>query len=180
MDNSTPSFPVLHYLPEFTQTRVHWVGDAWGRRESSVTQILDWCLRVTRTHIRENTVHAYVSHMHTQCLIHWYFPGGNPWLSTWGSTLFWRIKSSVNLVPHFTSLIALNGVFCVYSPVLEGRTERWVSNTQQEMLHCFKSALIHYPLIFPNKRLPDKAAKDSEWNKWHHPQDKGCKENDIC
>ena len=24
----TPGFPVLHYLPEFAQTRVHWVSDA--------------------------------------------------------------------------------------------------------------------------------------------------------
>ena len=28
MDCSTPGFPVLHYLPEFAQIRVHWVGDA--------------------------------------------------------------------------------------------------------------------------------------------------------
>ena len=28
MDCSTPSFPVLHCLPEFAQTRVHWVDDA--------------------------------------------------------------------------------------------------------------------------------------------------------
>ena len=28
MDCSTPSFPVHHGLPEFTQTHVHWVGDA--------------------------------------------------------------------------------------------------------------------------------------------------------
>ena len=28
MHCSTPSFPVLHYLPEFAQTHVHWVGDA--------------------------------------------------------------------------------------------------------------------------------------------------------
>ena len=28
MDCSTPSSPVLHCLPEFTQTPVHWVGDA--------------------------------------------------------------------------------------------------------------------------------------------------------
>ena len=28
MDCSTPGFPVLHYLLEFTQTHVHWVGDA--------------------------------------------------------------------------------------------------------------------------------------------------------
>ena len=28
MDCSTPGFPVLHYLPEFAQTHVHWVSDA--------------------------------------------------------------------------------------------------------------------------------------------------------
>ena len=28
MDGSRPGFPVHHQLPEFTQTRVHWVGDA--------------------------------------------------------------------------------------------------------------------------------------------------------
>ena len=28
MDCSTPGFPVLHHLLEFTQTHVHWVGDA--------------------------------------------------------------------------------------------------------------------------------------------------------
>ena len=28
MNCSTPSFPVLHYLPEFAQTNVHWVDDA--------------------------------------------------------------------------------------------------------------------------------------------------------
>ena len=28
MDCSTPGFPVLHHLPEFAQTLVHWVGDA--------------------------------------------------------------------------------------------------------------------------------------------------------
>ena len=27
MDHSTPGFPVLHYLPEFAQTHVHWVSD---------------------------------------------------------------------------------------------------------------------------------------------------------
>ena len=28
MDCSTPGFPVLHHLPEFPQTQVHWVNDA--------------------------------------------------------------------------------------------------------------------------------------------------------
>ena len=28
MDCSKSAFPVLHYLPAFAQTHVHWVGDA--------------------------------------------------------------------------------------------------------------------------------------------------------
>ena len=28
MNHSTPGLPILHQLPEFTQTHVHWVGDA--------------------------------------------------------------------------------------------------------------------------------------------------------
>ena len=28
MDCSTPVFPILHYLPEFAQTHVHWIDDA--------------------------------------------------------------------------------------------------------------------------------------------------------
>ena len=28
VDCSTPGFPVVHYLPGFAQTHVHWVGDA--------------------------------------------------------------------------------------------------------------------------------------------------------
>ena len=28
MDCSTPGFPVLHHLPEFAQTHVHWISDA--------------------------------------------------------------------------------------------------------------------------------------------------------
>ena len=28
MNRSTPGFPVHHQLPEFTQTHIHWVGDA--------------------------------------------------------------------------------------------------------------------------------------------------------
>ena len=36
MDCCTPSFPVLHYLPEFAQTHVHWIGDAIQPSHSSV------------------------------------------------------------------------------------------------------------------------------------------------
>ena len=34
MDGSTPGFLVLHHLPEFVQTQVHWLGPLWAK----------WCL----------------------------------------------------------------------------------------------------------------------------------------
>ena len=34
---NTPCFPVLHYLPEFAQARVHWVGDAIQPSHSLLT-----------------------------------------------------------------------------------------------------------------------------------------------
>ena len=37
MDCNTPGFPVLHCLPEFAQTHVHWVGEAIQSISSSVT-----------------------------------------------------------------------------------------------------------------------------------------------
>ena len=31
LDGSTPGFPVLHYLLEFVQTQVHWLGPLWAK-----------------------------------------------------------------------------------------------------------------------------------------------------
>jgi len=38
MNHSTPGFPVHHQLPEFTQTHIHWVGDAIQPCPSEVKQ----------------------------------------------------------------------------------------------------------------------------------------------
>ena len=40
MDCSPPGFPVLHYLPEFAQTHVHWVGEAIRQCVHSKVQTL--------------------------------------------------------------------------------------------------------------------------------------------
>ena len=42
MDCSTPSFPVVHYLPEFSQTHIHWVGDAIQLSDSLLFPSLPW------------------------------------------------------------------------------------------------------------------------------------------
>ena len=38
MDCSMPGFPILHCLPEFTQTRVHWVGQKYNHKKFTSTQ----------------------------------------------------------------------------------------------------------------------------------------------
>ena len=43
-NRSMPGFPVLHYLPEFAQTHVHWVSDAIQPSQSSVTSF-SFCLQ---------------------------------------------------------------------------------------------------------------------------------------
>ena len=40
VDCSTPGFPVLHYLREFAQTHVHWVGDAIQPSRLCCTRLL--------------------------------------------------------------------------------------------------------------------------------------------
>ena len=37
VDYSTPGFPILHYLPEFTQAHVHWVGGCHPSFSSSAS-----------------------------------------------------------------------------------------------------------------------------------------------
>ena len=41
MNHSTPGLPVLHQLPEFTQTHIHRVSDAgkdWGQEEKGTAE----------------------------------------------------------------------------------------------------------------------------------------------
>ena len=45
MDFSTPAFPLQHQLSEFTQTHVHWVGDAIQLSHPVIpfSSLLKWC-----------------------------------------------------------------------------------------------------------------------------------------
>ena len=45
MNHSTPGFPVHHQLPEFTQTHIHWVGDAIQPSISSSVIPFSSCLQ---------------------------------------------------------------------------------------------------------------------------------------
>ena len=55
MDCSTPSFLVLHYLPEFAQAHVHWVGDAIQPSHSVIP--FSSCSPSIRVFSNESTLH---------------------------------------------------------------------------------------------------------------------------
>ena len=56
MDCGTPSFPVLHYLPEFAQTHVHWVDDA--------SVVMGWVSHTNSNNFLLNTLHKWRKKWH--------------------------------------------------------------------------------------------------------------------
>ena len=66
MDCSTPGFPVHHQLPEFTQTHVHWVGDAIQPSHPLLSAFLPSIFSSMR-------VFSNVSVLHTRWSKYWSF-----------------------------------------------------------------------------------------------------------
>ena len=65
MDCSTPGIPVLHHLPEFAQTHVHWVDDAIQQshslsRRDQFTHLLSSSFRSTYYFPREAQLSQYL------------------------------------------------------------------------------------------------------------------------
>ena len=54
---STPGFPVLHYLPEFAHTHVHWVSDAIQLSHPQLPPLLPPILPSIRVYSNESNLH---------------------------------------------------------------------------------------------------------------------------
>ena len=77
MDCSTPGLPVHHHLPEFTQTYVHWVGDAIQPSHSlspsspltfNLCQHQDLFKWVSSSHQRAKILEFQLQHQSFQCI----------------------------------------------------------------------------------------------------------------
>ena len=55
MDCKLPDVPVLHYLPEFAQTHVHWIGDAI-QPSHSLSSLSPLALKISQHQIFSNTL----------------------------------------------------------------------------------------------------------------------------
>ena len=67
MDCSRPIFPVLHYLPVFTQTHVHWIGDAMQPSHSL------WSSSPRALNLSQHHCHSNKSALNIRWLKHWSF-----------------------------------------------------------------------------------------------------------
>ena len=65
MDCSTPDLPVHHRLPEFTQTHVHWVGDAI-QPSHSLSSPSTPALNLSQPQVRASSLVAKVSELQLQ------------------------------------------------------------------------------------------------------------------
>ena len=74
MDYSIQGSPVLHYLPEFAQIHVHWVGDAIELTISSSVTPFSFCLQRTeepgglQSMESQRAGHVWVTDTFTMCL----------------------------------------------------------------------------------------------------------------
>ena len=108
MDCSTPGFPVLHYIPEFAQTHVHWVGDVIQPSHSlsppspptlNLSQhqgLFQW---VSSSHQVAKVMGLQLQHQSFQCVQGW-FPLGLTGLISLQSKGLPRIFSSTILQKH--------------------------------------------------------------------------------
>ena len=108
MDCSMPGFPVLHYLPEFAQTHVHWVSDAIQPSPYTyaliyighVFVLFKWdlfiCIPFSKTNFPHLTVHHGNSWESTGIALTHFFE----WLHTTplcghSPTYYWTIELSI-------------------------------------------------------------------------------------
>ena len=66
-DCSRPGFPVLHYLPVFTQTHVHWMGDTMQPSHSL------WSPSPLALNLSQHHCHSNESELHIRWLKYWSF-----------------------------------------------------------------------------------------------------------
>ena len=140
MDCSTPGFSVLHYLPEFAQTHVHWFGDAIQKSHSLLPRSPP-ALNLFRIFSTKSTLHikwpkygvsalASVLPMNIQDR----FPLGLAGLISLQSRGILRVFSSTT-IKNITSL----ALSLLYGPALTSVHDYWKNRSFNSMYLCWRS-----------------------------------------
>ena len=140
MDCSTPGLPVHHQLPEFTQTHVHWVGDAIQPSIlhhpilllpsifPSIRIFFQW---VSFSHqvARVSSFDISLSNEH---------PGLISFRMDWLDLLAVQETQESSLTPQFKSIDSLALRF-LYSPTLTSMYDQWKNHSFDYMDLCWQS-----------------------------------------
>ena len=143
MDCSTPGLPVHHQLLEFTQTHVHWVGDAIQPSHplscpsplsfnlSQHQGLFKW---VSSLHQMAKVLDFQLQHQSFQ----WIFR--TDFLSDWlvGSLCSPRNSQVSSPTPQFKSINS-SALSFLYSPTLTSIHDYWKNHSLDYMDHCWQS-----------------------------------------
>ena len=119
MDCSTPGLPVPHQLPEFTQTHVHWVGDAIQPSHPLSSSSPAFNLSQHQGLFKR----VSSSHQVAKVLEFWLF--ATPWTAAYKAPLSFTISQSLLKFMPVTSTISSSAVlfsFCQH----QGALFQWI------------------------------------------------------
>ena len=124
MNCSTPGLPVLHQLPEFIQTHVHWVGDAIQPshplshfQSFPASGSFQW---VSSSHQVAKVLEFQLQHQSLQ----WIFRTDLLWDGLVGSPCYRRDSQESSLTPQFKSINS-SALSFLYSPALTSIHNYW-------------------------------------------------------
>ena len=143
MDCSMPGFPVLHYLPQFAQTHIHWVSDAIQPSHPLLPpSLLVLNLSQHRLFAKESVLclrwpkyWSFSSSIILPMNIQGWFPLGlTRFLSPWGP----RDSEESSPAPQFENINSLV-ISLLYSTTLTSVHDYWKSHSFDYMDLCWQS-----------------------------------------
>ena len=157
MDRSTPGFRVHHQLPEFTQTHVHWVGDAiqpshplWSPslpafNLSQHQGLFQW---VSSSHQVAKILEFQLQHQSFQWILDWFPLGLTGWISL-------QSKGLKSLLQHHSSkasILQCSAFFIVQLSHPYMTTGNTIALTRRTFVDKVMS-------LFLNRKQPSKTEK---------------------
>ena len=147
MDCSTPSLPVHHQLPEFTQTHVHWVGDAIQPSHPL------WPPSPPAFNLSHFKVFSKESVLHIWWPKYWRFSLSISPSNEYSGLISFRIEwlwspcsprdsQESSPTPQFKHINS-SALSFLYSPTLTAIQEYWGKND-----YCIRSGILYYSLLF--------------------------------
>ena len=148
-DCSTPTFPVLHYLPEFAQTHVHWVDDAIQPSHPRPLLLLPLIFPSIRVFSNESVLCIERSKYWRPSFS---ISPSNEYSGLISSRIDWFDLPAVqgtlkNLLQHHNSKVSILWCCLLYGPTLTSTHDHWKNHSFDYMDLCRQSDVSYCLLL---------------------------------